>query len=220
MYYYLLMGMPTEPWTAAEIGNDVALIGADRFDLTTTMLENAFGDAIDVRIGYYTAVPGFNQHETDVAEEFANDGYRKLLVSRETTDNNNLANDSYTGNYIKERLCEMDVLDETEMHQVRQVGRTPEYNSMNITLLRPYIEAYPEGSTIAMIYVTHGLPWPGILNYGFMSVQYPWWRDVFHENAYLNYLSWKEALEKEGRKLSDEKAAFEWIDKFAKEFPN
>ena len=30
----------------------------------------------------------------------------------------------------------------------------------------------------------------------------------------------KEALENEGRKLSDEKAAFEWIRKFAKEFPN
>lgn len=30
----------------------------------------------------------------------------------------------------------------------------------------------------------------------------------------------KEVFKKEGRKLSDEKAALEWIDKFAKDFPN
>jgi hypothetical protein len=29
----------------------------------------------------------------------------------------------------------------------------------------------------------------------------------------------KEILEKEGRKLSDEEAAVEWIEKYAKDFP-
>jgi hypothetical protein len=64
-------------------------------------------------------------------------------------------------------------------------------------MLRPYIESYPDGSTIAMIYVTHGLSWPGRETYTFMGVQFPWWKEVIHENGYLNYLSWKSALQKE-----------------------
>jgi hypothetical protein len=28
-------------------------------------------------------------------------------------------------------------------------------------------------------------------------VQHPWWKEVIHENGFLNYLSWKKALQKE-----------------------
>jgi hypothetical protein len=158
-------------------------------------LETEFGDQIDVRDGYYTSVPGYTQHEVDVAKHFAQDGFRKMLVSRETTDNNNYANNFITGNYIKEALCEEGTLDDTEFYQVRQIGRTPEYNAMNVEHVRPYIESYPAGSTIAMIYVTHGLSWPGKETYGFMGIQHPWWKEVIHENSFLNYLSWRDALE-------------------------
>jgi len=68
---------------------------------------------------------------------------RKMLLARETTDHNRYANEFFTGNYIKERLCEIGVLDEMEIYQTRQVGRTPEFNAMNVMNLREHIEAYP-----------------------------------------------------------------------------
>ena len=30
-----------------------------------------------------------------------------------------------------------------------------------------------------------------------MGIQHPWWKEVIHENGFLNYLSWKRALQKE-----------------------
>ena len=90
-----------------------------------------------------------------------------------------------TENYVREALCEEGVLDETEISQINQIGRTPEFNAMNVKLVKPYIESYPEGSTIAMIYVTHGLSWPGKETYGSMGIQHPWWKEVIHENGFL-----------------------------------
>ena len=136
-----------------------------------------------------------------MAEDFAMEGYRKMLVARETTDNNHYANNFMSGNYVKERLCELGVLDETEINQTRQVGRTPEFNSMNVINLKNLIEAYPVGSTIGMIYVTRGLPWNSSERSEsdtpfFMGTQQPFSKEVYFENAYLNYLSWKKALQK------------------------
>jgi hypothetical protein len=196
IYYYKIMGLQTEPWTAAEV-DEAHLFFEAKMAATKTMLENAFGDQIDVRDGYYTGVPGYTKHELEVTEEFATEGFRKILTSRETTDNNHYANDFLVLNYVKERLCELGVLDETEVHMTRQIGRTPEYNSMNVEHVRPYIESYSEGSRIAILYVTHGLSWPGRETFGFMGVQHPWWKEVIHENGYLNYLSWRDALKKE-----------------------
>jgi hypothetical protein len=198
MFYYKIMGLPTEPWLAKDMKGEVELFFDEKVAATKAQLEEAFGDQIAVRSGYYTAVPGYTKHEVDVAGDFADDGFRKLLVSRETTDNNNYANEFMVLNYVKEELCEKNVLEDTEVHMTRQIGRTPEYNAMNVQHVRPYIEAHAPGSTIAMIYITHGLSWPGTYSTGrAMSTQHPWWKDVIHENSFLNYLSWKEALIKE-----------------------
>jgi len=165
-------------------------------DATKRMLDESFGDAIDVRFGQYNSITGYTEHEQAVAQSFASEGYRKMVVARETTDNNHYANNFLSGNYVKEALCEIGVLDETEIYQTRQVGRTPEFNTMNVMNLRPYIEAYPEGSTIGFIYITRGLPWGSVPGSSAMGTQHPWHLEVYHENAYLNYLSWKKAIQK------------------------
>jgi hypothetical protein len=165
-------------------------------DATKQVLDETFGDDIDVRFGQYNSITGYTEHEQKVAQAFASEGFRKMLIARETTDNNHYANNFLSGNYVKEALCESGVLDETEIYQTRQVGRTPEFNAMNVTNLRPYIEAYPEGSTIGFIYITRGLPWGSVPGSSAMSTQHPWHLEVYHENAYLNYLSWKKAIQK------------------------
>jgi len=188
----LLMEGPTEmPEECLE--HEPAL---DMSDYTKDMLATHFGDQVDTRVGMYTAVSGLTQSQMDVAEEFANDGFTKMLITRETTDYNLYANDIVGKNFVKERLCEIGKLDEVEIHQTRQVGRTPEFNALNVMNLRKYIEAYPEGSTIAMIYVTHGGSKGAQVTYtGFMSTQYEWFKELREENAYLNYLSWKKAVQ-------------------------
>jgi len=194
--WYSMEGRPVEPWLASEC-DDVEILEEAKYTMTKQLLEEHFDKRVDVRFGYYTGIPGYSKHEVDIAEEFANEGFRKMLVARETTDNNNYANNFMTGNYIKERLCEIGVLEETELYQTRQIGRTPEFNKMNIENLRPLIEAYPEGSKIALVYVTIGLPWGSRETYGAFGTQHPWWKEVYHENAFLNYLSWKKALQRD-----------------------
>ena len=162
--------------------------------LTEQMLTDAFGDRIDVRFGFYGDAPGCTKLAWDVAEEFANEGFTKMLLARETTDSNNYANEFMTGNYVKERLCELGVLDSTEIFQTRQVGRTPEFNAMNVMNMQPFIEAYPEGSTIAIIYATRGLPWGRDETPSSFGNAHPFSKEVYFENAYLNYLSWREAI--------------------------
>ena len=186
MRYYAVMGGPTKP-PAAYLPDAAA---EAILNTTKAMLENSFGDWIDVRFGMYNKVSGYTELESDVAEQFAREGYRKMLLARETTDHNRYANEFFTLNYIKERLCEFGVLDDMELVQTRQVGRTPEFNAMNILNLKPFIEAYPAGSKIAFVYITRGLPWGSTESTG-----HPWSKEVYHENAYLNYLSWKKALQ-------------------------
>ena len=164
-------------------------------EYTQLMLEDSFGDRVDIRFGFY----GKSEEtvlEADVAEDFANEGFTKLLLARETTDHNRYANEFFTGNYVKERLCELDKLDSTEIFQSLQVGRTPELNTMNIINLQPFIESYPVGSTIAMVYSTRGLPWGKNETTGWFGAAHPWSKEVYFENAYLNYLSWKKAVQK------------------------
>jgi len=189
--YYGIMGGPTEPTDTCVPSPYVEEIDQS----TKQKLEHAFGDRVDVRLGSYNAIPGCTVHMQDVAEDFANEGFRKMLIARETTDNNHYANEFFSGNYVKERLCELGVLDETEIYHTRQVGRTPEFNTMNIMNLKRFIEAYPEGSTIAIIHVTRGLPWDFGETSGPMGGPHPWSKEVYHENAYLNSLSLKKALQ-------------------------
>ena len=86
------------------------------------MLVEAFGDRIDVRFGFYGEAPGFTKLAWDVAEEFANEGFTKMLLARETTDSNNYANEFMTGNYVKERLCEVGALDSTKIYRPARLG--------------------------------------------------------------------------------------------------
>jgi hypothetical protein len=49
-----------------------------------------------------------------------------------------------------------------------------------------------------MVYVTRGLTWGKAETTGnSFGAAHPWSKEVYHENAYLNYLSWKQALQKE-----------------------
>ncbi|MEI6128103.1 MAG: hypothetical protein WCQ99_16260, partial [Pseudomonadota bacterium] len=99
-----------------------------------------------------------------------------------------------TGNYIKERLCELAKLDTSQIHQTLQIGRTPEFNTMNIRNIQRFLPLYPAGSTIGIIYVTRGLPWSKDETAGEFGAAHPWSKEVYHDNAYLNYLSWKKAV--------------------------
>jgi hypothetical protein len=160
------------------------------------LLADHFGDLVDARVGFYVKTEtGGTKNQRDVAEDFANEGFRRMLITRETTDYNRFANDVVGKNYVKERLCEIGVLDDFELQQTRQVGRTPEFNALNIKNLKNYIEAYPEGSTIAMIYVTYG-GGKGyqVINSGPLASPYEWHKEMREENAYLNYLSWKKSV--------------------------
>jgi hypothetical protein len=184
-------GGPTDPVEAAKLPPVIL----ESEHVTQSLLEAAFGDRIDVRHGYYGEIPGITKNMADVAEEFGEQGFTKLLLARETTDNNRFANVIATGNYCKERLCEIGVLDDITIFQTRQVGRTPEFNTMNVINMRPFIEAYPPGSTVAVLYVTRGLPWANeTVGPAYYGRYHPWSKEVYHENAYLNYLSFKKAF--------------------------
>jgi hypothetical protein len=189
--YYGLMCGPTSP---PEVVNNPPTPIQQQDDYLDQLLQDAFGDRIDVRRGFYTAVEGYTQMEDDVAEAFAGEGFTKLLLARETTDHNRYANEFMTGNYIKERLCEIGELESMQIQQTRQVGRTPEFNAMNIANLQTLFNAYPAGSTIGVIYVTRGLPWGKEEAAGPDKTAHPWSKEVYHENAYLNYISWKRAV--------------------------
>ncbi len=195
-------GGPTDPVEAAKLPPEIL----ESEHVTQSLLEAAFGDRIDVRHGYYGEIPGVTKHMADVAQEFGEEGFTKLLLARETTDNNRFANVIATGNYCKERLCEIGVLDDMTVLQTRQVGRTPEFNTMNVINMRPFIEDYPKGSTLGILYVTRGLPFAsetkGPPDYPDLDPVYygryhPWSKEVYHDNAYLNYLSFKKAFIKE-----------------------
>jgi len=187
-----LLGGPTEPPDAYLENIYVRQIGS----YTKQMLEDSFGSRIDVRFGSYGRITGYTAHEIDTTEDFAKEGFRKLLISRETTDNNCYANNYMSGGYVREKLCELGVLNEMEIYQTRQVGRTPEFNALNIINMKPFIEQYPEGSTIGIVYVTRGLPWGVETSARAMGTQHPWEKEVYHENGFLNYLSWKRAMQK------------------------
>ena len=98
--YYGNLGVPLE----ATDPNDQhpAVLAQDEY--LEQLMEEAFGERIDLRYGFYTPIPGYTKRMDDAAEELANEGFTKLLLARETTDHNRYANEFMTGNYIKERL--------------------------------------------------------------------------------------------------------------------
>ncbi|MGK0498923.1 MAG: hypothetical protein ACJAYG_000554 [Oceanicoccus sp.] len=150
-----------------------------------------FGDRVDLRFGAYSVTQDLTQSEEDVAMDFYNAGYRQLILTRETTDNNHYANNFMTRGIITKRLCNEGVLDQVDIKQTRQVGRTPEYNTALLEILRPHLEKREKGKEVAIIYTTYGLPFPGGNDRGPFATAHPLAADVYHENAFLNHLSFK-----------------------------
>jgi hypothetical protein len=127
--------------------------------------------------------------------DYAEQGYTKLLVARETTDHNIYANVVWDRNHPIKALCRagFEVSDDgMRLEHVRQVGRTPEYNHMLTNNLGRQLDRVGPGAEVSVIYATHGYPWPGskpgssALTKAVSEINY-----VYHENAFLNYLSFK-----------------------------
>ena len=166
----------------------------------TEYTEHYFGDAVDIRFGMYEQTTGLTRRHEEVAVDFGDDGFTKLLLCRETTDNNNYANEFMTHNYCELALCRAGYRDEINLRQIRQVGRTPEYNRMLLKNLERNLERMnlQADEQVAIAYTTYGNPWPGTSRYSPtspFSVSHPWVREVYHENAYYNYLNFKSYAE-------------------------
>lgn len=164
--------------------------------VTRHTLESLFGDQITVREGAYAPTRGLMRSEDDVAVEFAKEGYRRFVLTRETTDNNNYANDFMTRGYIEYALCNAGFSADTlRYQQARQVGRTPEYNTALLAVAKKNFDNIAPGREVAVLYTTYGLPFPDRAAQGPFSAPHPWSKEVFHENAYNNYISFKRYLE-------------------------
>jgi hypothetical protein len=89
---------------------------------TARVLKELFGDQVDVRFGAYAPTTGLTRFEEDVALDFHREGFRRMVLVRETTDNNNYANNFMTRGYIERALCKAGHKDEIQFQQSRQVG--------------------------------------------------------------------------------------------------
>ena len=162
---------------------------------TERVLHDLFGEQIDVRFGAYAPTTGLSRFEEDVALDFAREGFKKMVLVRETTDNNNYANNFMTRGYIQRALCLAGFRDTFTYQQSRQVGRTPEYNLALLHVAKKHLDRLPRGSEVAVLYTTYGLPFPDRAGVGPFSAPHPWSKEVYHENAYNNYISFKRYLE-------------------------
>ena len=162
---------------------------------TARWLRAMFGDRIDVRHGAYAPTRGLTRFEEDVALDFAREGFRKMVLVRETTDNNNYANNFMTRGYVQRALCLAGHKDTFTYQQSRQVGRTPEYNLALLHVAKKHLDRIARGSEVAVLYTTYGLPFPDRPTQGPFSAPHPWSKEVYHENAYNNYISFKRYLE-------------------------
>lgn len=170
----------------------------DLTSITKQTLLDLFGeDRIDVRFGAYVESAGLTTLEATVAREMVLEGITKLVLTRETTDNNNYANNFQTRSYIEKEICKMEKVEQiisenVAFEQVRQVGRTPEYDVAALDIYDRHFDALPAGESVAIIYATYGLPWPSKGSpTGPFATPHPWYNEVYHENAYNNYLSIK-----------------------------
>lgn len=162
---------------------------------TERVLHDLFGEQIDVRFGAYAPTTGLSRFEEDVALDFAREGFKKMVLVRETTDNNNYANNFMTRGYVQRALCLAGFRDTFTYQQSRQVGRTPEYNLALLHVAKKHLDRLPRGSEVAVLYTTYGLPFPDRAGVGPFSAPHPWSKEVYHENAYNNYISFKRYLE-------------------------
>ncbi len=165
-------------------------------DYIKDYITQRFGDRAEVRFGYYAGVPGGSELLEDVAVGYARDGVDKLLVARETTDQNLYANVTWDRNHTLKGLCRAGFKageGGIRLEHVRQVGRTPEYNELLVRNLKRHFARIDAGAEVSIIYATHGYQWPGnnpdrgAMSQGAQPVKY-----VYHENAFLNFSSFKQ----------------------------
>ena len=162
---------------------------------TSRIVRELFGDQVDVRFGAYAPTQFQTRTEDDVAVDFAKQGFRRMVVVRETTDNNNYANNFMTRGYIDYALCRAGFKDVMQYQQSRQVGRTPEYNLALLHVAKKNLDLIPRGREVTIMYTTYGLPFPDRALPGPFSAAHPWSKEVYHENAYNNYIAFKRYLE-------------------------
>ena len=161
----------------------------------TRVLREMFGSQVDVRFGAYAPTEGQTRYEEDVAIDFARAGFRKMVLVRETTDNNNYANNFMTRGYVDLGLCRAGLDGAFQYQQARQVGRTPEYNTALLHVAAKNLANIPAGREVAILYTTYGLPFPDRVAPGPFTAPHPWSKEVYHENAYNNYISFKRYLD-------------------------
>ena len=159
----------------------------------TDFVNTHYGDRVDLRFGYYANEPGVTRRLGEVAREMLAEGHRRVVIARETTDHNNYANTFWDRYHAQRALCEAGYgEDEIELTQIRQVGRTPEYNALLVNNLKRHFNLIEPGAEVALVYTTYGLPWPGSNpDAGPFSAPQPFVQETFHENAYLNFLSFR-----------------------------
>ena len=162
------------------------------------LLVDMYGDKIDFRTGYYEAVPGQTVRHDDLAVQMVREGHKRMVVSRETTDNNNYAIYTMGRGWIDYTMCMQDIKigegEDIEIKDLRQAGRNPEYNKLVVDLVAKHIKNIPEGEEVSILYTNYGMPWPGGNPKGIMSSPQPLAKEVFHENGFNNYLSVKPYL--------------------------
>ena len=154
---------------------------------TIGALQDLFGDKLVARFGAYAATPQVHPNQQQVALDLVEEGFTRLILTRETTDNNQYANTFMTRGWIDKALCKAGYRDDVEIKQTRQVGRTPEYNTALLEVLRAQLERRPTGTETTVIYTTYGMPFPGASDSGPFAVAHPLAAEEYHENAYLNY---------------------------------
>ena len=162
----------------------------------TEFIGDYFGNQVKIRFGMYEKNSGYSARHDDVAWAMARwGGFKNMLLTRETTDHNFYANHFMTRNKVSYKLCKSGLDSRVDLKQIRQVGRTPEYNLMLIHNMKRYLEKYSEDEELSLIYATYGLPWPGRDPKGPLGAPHPWIKEVYHENAFNNYLSFKRYVE-------------------------
>ena len=162
----------------------------------TEFMNAYFGNQVKIRFGMYEKNSGYSARHDDVAWAMARwGGFKNMLLTRETTDHNFYANHFMTRNKVSYKLCNSGLDNRVDLKQIRQVGRTPEYNLMLLRNMERYLNDFPVNEEISLLYATYGLPWPGRDPQGPLGAPHPWIKEVYHENAFNNYLSFKRYVE-------------------------
>ena len=159
-------------------------------------VQDYFKEGIKVTEGFYSNVPRETKHLKDTIARAARNGYKNIVLAKPIADHNVYANNFWDLHLSLQSLCRAGFdVEEYNINQVRMYGRTPEYNHIMHQNLERHLKHIKPGSDVSVIYTTFGLPWPGSNPRGPMSNAAPFINEVFHENAYLNFLSFKRYIE-------------------------